>query len=616
MGLESLKELYSNDDDFEKVFGECQVSLNRCIQVVKKGNELELPAKSCTQPHGLYTPLPIPSGLWLDIFMNFVVGLPRTRKGKDNIFVDVDRFSKMAHFIACDKSDDASHVSTLFVHNVMKLHGIPQTIVSDRDSKFLSHFWRCLWGNLGTKLLFSTSCHPQMDGQTEVVNRTLGNMLRDMVKGKLLKERFSRKRKNKCMPRGDGPFQVLEKIGDNAYNIDLPKNGVFFKASYPSSRQSSLLLSRGQNRNVNFSPRKRICVTTTSENFKQRNHPSIEILLDTCLFEVFKCLPSGQETSVCACVSKRWLTLLSSIHKDEIAEFNGIEGEGSLFRSLVGREATYVRLAAIVVGTANRGGLAKLSIRGDNPCHDVTDAGLKAIARCCPTLRDLSLWNVSFVGDEGLSEIAHGCHLLDIFQCPTITDNSLLAVAKKCTHLTFLTIDSCSKIGNKSPKVVGQNCPNLKLVILKNCPFIKDKEIEDLFYSAGTILTEVELQTLHISDISLKIISHYGIELTSLAVGELRRIIVRDFWVMGIGQCLHKLKALSISASKGVNDLGLHVICKACPNLKLFCVRKSVVLSDNGLVACVKASVSLQNLQLKECHLITHAGFFWYTFEL
>ncbi|KAG5600269.1 hypothetical protein H5410_031639 [Solanum commersonii] len=336
--------------------------------------------------------------------------------------------------------------------------------------------------------------------------------------------------------------------------------------------------------NVNFSPRKRICVTTAYKNFEQRNHPSIKILLDKCLFEVFKRLPSGQERSVCACVSKRWLTLLSSIHKDEIAEFNGIEGEGSLFRSLVGREATDVRLAAIAVGIANHGGLAKLSIRGYNPCRDVTDAGLKAIAQCCPTLRDLSLWNVSFVSDKGLYEIAHGCNLLeklDIFQCPTITDNSLLAVAKKCNHLTSLTIDSCSKIGNKSPKVV-----------------------------AGTVLTEVELQALHISDISIKIISHYGTALTSLAVGELRRIIVRDFWVIGIGQCLHKLKALLISASNGVNDLGLHVICKACPNLKLFYVRKSVVLSDNGLVACVKASVSLQNLQLYECHLITQVGFF------
>ncbi|XP_015078449.1 EIN3-binding F-box protein 1-like [Solanum pennellii] len=391
------------------------------------------------------------------------------------------------------------------------------------------------------------------------------------------------------------------------------ENGVFFAASYPTSRQSSLFLSRRQNRNVNFPPRKRICVTTSSENFEQRNHPSIEILLDECLFKVFKHLPSGKERSVCACVSKRWLTLLSSIRKDKIPESNGIEGKGSLVRSLVGREATDVRLAAIAVGASNYKGLAKLSIGGDNPCHGVSDGGLKAIARCCPTLRDLSLSNMAFVGDEGLSEIADGCHLLEklyLFQCPKITDNSLLDIAKNCTHMTSLTIDSCIKIGNEAPKAVGKYCPKLKVVILKNCPLIGDRGIEDLFMSAGNILTEVELQALHISDISIKIISQHGTALTSLDFGELRRVVVRDFWVMGIGQCLHKLKSLSISACSGVNDLGLHVICKACPNLKLFCVRKSFVLSDNGLVACVKALVSLQHLRLEECHLITQAGFF------
>ncbi|KAH0724760.1 hypothetical protein KY284_000625 [Solanum tuberosum] len=168
------------------------------------------------------------------------------------------------------------------------------------------------------------------------------------------------------------------------------KNGAFFQASYPSRNKSSMLLSRGKNG-------KRICVTTAFENFEQRNHFSIEIFINKFLLEVFKRLPSGRKTSVCACVSKRWLTLLSSVHKDAITESNGY-----LDRSLVGRKVTIVKLVAIAVGTSNHGGLTKLSIRGNNLCRGVTYIGLKDISRGSPTLREHSLWNVSSVGDEGL----------------------------------------------------------------------------------------------------------------------------------------------------------------------------------------------------------------------
>ncbi|RDX90709.1 hypothetical protein CR513_27401, partial [Mucuna pruriens] len=209
-------------------------------------------------------------------------GLPRSQSGKDCIFVVVDRFSKMTHFIACSKTNDETHVANLFFKEVVCLHGLSRIIVSDRDMRFL-----------GTKLLFSIVAHPQANGQTEVVNRTIATLLcaiiqknltnwekflphvefaynrtvhstssyspfevvyelhanvranikkrneqysRQANKGRVKvifelgdwlwvhkqKERFPIQRNSKVKPRGDEPFHVLETINDNTYKLDLP----------------------------------------------------------------------------------------------------------------------------------------------------------------------------------------------------------------------------------------------------------------------------------------------------------------------------------------------------------------------------------------------------------
>ncbi|XP_055822692.1 EIN3-binding F-box protein 1-like [Solanum dulcamara] len=364
---------------------------------------------------------------------------------------------------------------------------------------------------------------------------------------------------------------------------------------------------------------------------ERTKNPAIEKLPDECLFEIFRRLQGGRERSAAACVSKRWLMLLSNVRISEICHTNisaadgasndtkmvsadevlEVECDGYLTRCLEGKKATDIRLLAIAVGTSSRGGLGKLSVRGSNIVRGITNVGLSAIAHGCPSLRVLSLWNVPDVEDEGLMEIAKGCHSLeklDLSECPSISNKGLVAIAENCPNLTSLTIESCRNIGNEGLKAIGRCCTKLESLTIKNCPLVGDQAIVSLLSSSNTMLKKVKLHLLNITDFSLAVIGHYGKAITDLNLCSLYHVTERGFWVMGTAQGLQSLASLTIALCVGVTDLSLEVVGKGCTNLKSMCLRQCWCVSDGGLVDFARAAGSLEYLLLEECHRITQRG--------
>ena len=129
-------------------------------------------------PGGLLEPLPVPTRRWSDISLDFITHLPVTRQGHTAILVVVDRLSKLVHFVPTRDTASSEDVARLFIDNIFVHHGMPERIVSDRDSRFTGTFWQNMCDIWQVQRQLSTAYHPQTDGQTERVNRTLEDMLR------------------------------------------------------------------------------------------------------------------------------------------------------------------------------------------------------------------------------------------------------------------------------------------------------------------------------------------------------------------------------------------------------------------------------------------------------
>lgn len=141
----------------------------------------QLNKASNAKPAGLLQPLPTPADRWLEVTMDFITELPCTSRGFDAVIVMFDRFSKMVRFAPCTKDTNTVDTAKLFIQHVFANHGIADIIIFDRDARFTSQLWQDLQSQLGTKHKLSTAFHPQIDGQTERVNRVLEENLRHYV---------------------------------------------------------------------------------------------------------------------------------------------------------------------------------------------------------------------------------------------------------------------------------------------------------------------------------------------------------------------------------------------------------------------------------------------------
>ena len=148
---------------------------------IKRCKICQINKTSTQKPYGLLHPLPIPDRKWQHISMDFVVELPLTSSGHDAIMTVVDKLTKFVILVPTLGTATAEQTAQLFMERVMPMSYIPEVIISDRDPKFTSTFWKTLFTSMGTKLAMSTAYHPQSDGQTERMNRLLQQVLRCYV---------------------------------------------------------------------------------------------------------------------------------------------------------------------------------------------------------------------------------------------------------------------------------------------------------------------------------------------------------------------------------------------------------------------------------------------------
>ncbi|KAJ1404866.1 Leucine-rich repeat [Sesbania bispinosa] len=390
---------------------------------------------------------------------------------------------------------------------------------------------------------------------------------------------------------------------------------------YTNPKEASFFLSLGQQVDVFFPPRKRSRVSApfvfNGEWFEEKQETSIETLPDECLFEIFRRLPAGEDRSACACVSKRWLMLLSNICKNEICSNKNANlenenkkegddevfgGEGYLSRSL---EEEGNRLAK------NCPNLTELSLES---CPNIGNEGLQAIGKCCSNLRSISIKDCAGVGDQGIAGLFSSTSLVLSkvkLQALTVSDLSVAVIGhygKAVTDLVLnllpnvsergfwvmgngtglqklksLTIASCRGVTDVGLEAVGKGCPNLKSVHLHKCAFLSDNGLIS-FTKAASSLESLQLEECH-------------------------RITQLGFFGV-LFNCGAKLKAISLVSCYGIKDVNLVLSpVSPCESLRSLSICNCPGFGDATLSVLGKLCPQLQNIELSGLKGVTDAGF-------
>nr|GFA31922.1 transposon Ty3-I Gag-Pol polyprotein [Tanacetum cinerariifolium] len=173
------------------------------------------------KPSGVLQQSEIPEWKWEKITMDLVTKLPKCSSGHDAIWVMVDRLTKSAHFLPIREDYKTEELARIYINEIVARHGVPVSIISDRDGRFASYLWQALQKALGTKLNMSTTYHPETDGHSDHTIQTLKDMLRACVMDFGGVVRFAKK--GKLAPRCVGPLEIVERVGQVAYRLKLPQ---------------------------------------------------------------------------------------------------------------------------------------------------------------------------------------------------------------------------------------------------------------------------------------------------------------------------------------------------------------------------------------------------------